>query len=143
MKRSLALFLFPLMLQLMTACDARYDGSENLMFMWFDVDGKVVNEAGEPIPGISVIAESAESVTTDETGCFSVRGGGPPSQTAAIRCMDTDKEINGRYTTKTTIVELEKYKDGQGWTEGYYRNREEVVIVLTEEFSVTPLNPGS
>ena len=110
--------------------------------MWFDISGKVVNEAGEPIPEISVYAESAEPVKTDAAGKFSIRGGGLPAQTASIRCMDTDKELNGRYMTKTTVVELEKYKDGQGWTEGYYRNSKDVIVVMTEEPEITPVTPA-
>lgn len=57
--------------------------------------------------------------------------------------MDTDKEENGRYTTKVTVVELVKYKEGQGWTEGYYRNKEKLVIVMTADPLVTPVNPAS
>jgi len=144
MRRLAKIFFAPLLLSLsLTACNSGADDSDDLIFMWFDVEGKVVNEDGEPIPGISIYAESAESVTTDEYGNFSVRGGGVPAETTTIRCMDTDKEENGRYTTKVTVVELVKYKEGQGWTEGYYRNKEKLVIVMTADPLVTPVNPAS
>ena len=141
MKKILFRYFIPfLTVMSLSACNKEYDGSEDLSYMWFDVSGKVVNEAGEPVPEISVYAESAEVVKTDAAGAFSVRGGGLPATTTAIRCIDTDKEQNGRYMTKTAIVELEKYKKGQGWVEGYYRNSKEVVIVLTEEYDITPVD---
>ncbi len=143
MRRFAILFFIPFLFLSLTACNSKDDDSDDLIFMWFDVEGKVVNEAGEPIPGISIYAESADVVTTDEYGKFSVRGGGSPAETTTIRCMDTDKEENGRYMTKITVVELVKYKDGQGWTEGYYRNREDIVIVMTADPAVTPVDPAS
>ena len=131
-----------MMILVLSACNKHYDGSDDLLYMWFDISGKVVNEAGEPIPDISVYAESADPVKTDAAGKFSIRGGGLPAETAAIRCMDIDKELNGRYMTKTIIVELEKYKEGQGWTEGYYRNSKDVIVVMTEDPDITPVNPA-
>lgn len=139
MKRTAIRFVF---LAIMTAvsagCSKPDDTSEDLMFMRFTVSGKVVNESGEPIPGISVVAESADVVHTDANGRFTVEGGGLPAETTAIRFMDTDKEANGRYMARAATVGLEKYKDGQGWVVGYYRNKEEVVVEMTEEISAMP-----
>lgn len=130
------------LLVLASGCNKGGDDSGALVYMWFDVDGQVINQAGSPIEGITVTAESAEPVKTDKDGIFSIRGGGLPASSAAIRCVDDDKEVNGSYSTKTVMVELVKYKDGEGWAEGYYRNKEEVVIRLSEESVITPSIPG-
>lgn len=124
-----------------TGCNKGGDDSGPLVYMWFDIDGKVVDQAGYPIEGITVTAESAEPVKTDRNGLFSIRGGGLPAASAVIRCVDEDKEVNGSYSAKTTMVELVKYKDGEGWAEGYYRNKNEVVIRLTLESVITPAIP--
>jgi putative lipoprotein (rSAM/lipoprotein system) len=109
--------------------------------MWFDVEGSVVNEADEPIEGISVYAESADPVLTGTDGGFSIRGGGMPAETTVLRFIDNDITDNVSYISKSVTVDLVKYKDGQGWTEGYYKNRDKLVVVMTEAAEITPSNP--
>lgn len=101
-----------------------------------------MNHAGHPIPGIRISAESAEAVMTDCDGLFAIRGGGIPSTSTSISCVDVDEESNGTYMSRKVMVELEKYKEGQGFAEGYYRNKNEVVVVMTESGVITPAIPG-
>lgn len=124
-------------LLVLSSCNAADDGSSDLIYMWFEVSGTVVDPAGFPIEGISVIAESAEPVQTDVAGRFTVQGGGVPAEAASIRFLDAvDDDV--KYLPKTVMVDLEKYKDGHGWNEGYYRNKGEVKVTLNREDMITP-----
>jgi len=121
----------------LSSCNAVEDGSNDLIYMWFEVSGTVVDPAGFPIEGISVIAESAELVQTDVAGRFTVQGGGVPAESTSIRFLDAlDDDV--KYLPKTVMVDLEKYKEGHGWNEGYYRNKDEVVVTLNREDTITP-----
>ena len=117
-------------------CNASDSEDNGLIFMWFDVEGTVVDMTGKPIKGIRVYAESADPVATDAKGKFSVRGGGLPAEMTSVKFVDEDKEENGSFRTKTVTIALEKYKEGQGWTEGYYRNKEEVIVSMSENSDV-------
>lgn len=125
---------------MMTACNKPYDGEGELEFIWFEVSGKVVDMAGSPIEGITVMAESAEPVQTDAAGIFTVSGGGKPADTAPVQFVDRDDE-GKKYVSRTVLVDLVKYRDGHGWNKGYFRNRDEVVVTLTEEAVITPPSP--
>lgn len=105
--------------------------------MSFDIEGVVVDEAGMPIRHITVEAESAEPVKTDENGCFSIHGSGIPGETTAIRFIDEyDDGIS--YIPKTVVIDLVKYKEGNGWDAGSYRNASDVVVEMTREESASP-----
>ena len=107
MKKILFRYFIPLLTVMsLSACNKEYDGSEDLSYMWFDVSGKVVNEAGKPVPEISVYAESAEVVKTDAAGMFSVRGGGLPASTTAIRCIATRQLLLAPTRATTTSFRL-------------------------------------
>ena len=122
---------------MMTACNKPYDGEGELEFIWFEVSGKVVDMAGAPVKGITVMAESAESVETAHDGSFTVNGGGKPTETTMVSFVDRDDD-GKKYVSRTVMVDLVKYKDGHGWNKGYYRNRDEVVVTLTEDAVITP-----
>ena len=123
------------------SCNGPSDSDNDLIYMWFDVEGSVVNEADEPIEGISVYAESADPVLTGTDGGFSIRGGSLPAETTVLRFIDNDITDNVSYISKSVTVDLVKYKDGQGWTEGYYKNRDKLVVVMTEAAEITPSDP--
>ena len=122
---------------MMTACNKPYDGEGELEFIWFEVSGKVVDMAGDPVKGITVMAESAESVLTASDGSFTVNGGGKPTDKTAVSFVDREDDEKN-YVSRTVTVDLVKYKDGHGWNKGYYRNRDAVVVTLTEEAVITP-----
>ena len=122
---------------LLSSCNKAYDGSDELAYIWFEVSGKVVDMGGLPVAGISVMAESAESVTTDATGQFLVQGGGRPAETAVVQFVDRDN-AGKKYVSKSVTVELVKYKDGHGWNKGYYRNKDAVTVTLVEDAVITP-----
>ncbi len=127
---------------LLSSCNSGYDGSDELAYIWFEVNGKVVDMSGMPIEGITVMAESAESVTTDSNGLFEVQGGGLPAESTIVQFVDRDN-AGKKYVSKSVTVELVKYKDGHGWNKGYYRNKDAVVVSLTEEAVITPQSSGS
>ena len=84
----------------LSSCNEGEDGSNDLIYMWFEVSGTVVDPAGFPIEGISVIAESAELVQTDVAGRFTVQGGGVPAESTSIRFLDAlDDDV--KYLPKT------------------------------------------
>ena len=122
---------------LLSSCNKAYEGSDELAYIWFEVSGKVVDMGGMPVAGITVMAESAESVTTDASGLFVVQGGGRPAETAVVQFVDRDN-AGKKYVSKSVTVDLVKYKDGHGWNKGYYRNKEAVTVTLTEDAVITP-----
>lgn len=121
----------------LSSCASLDENPSDLIYMWFEVSGTVVDPAGFPLEGISVIAESAELVQTDVAGRFTVQGGGVPAESTSIRFLDA-VEDDVKYLPKTVMVDLEKYKEGHGWNEGYYRNKGEVVVTLSREDMITP-----
>lgn len=129
-----------LLMMSLSSCSKHEEGPNGLMFIRFDISGKVVDTDGNPIKGITVMAESAESVLTDAEGLFEVHGGGAPSETASVTFVDADKE-GRQYVSRTVMVSLEKYKDGEGWNNGYFRNKEELTVVMMEK-TVTPASSG-
>ena len=124
---------------LLVSCNNAYDGSDELAYIWFEVHGKVVDMAGMPVSGITVMAESAEAVKTDASGQFVIQGGSRPADTAAVQFVDNDNE-GKKYVSKSVVVDLVKYKDGHGWNKGYYRNNEAITVTLVEEAVITPPN---
>ena len=125
----------------LTSCNKPDGGEGELEFIWFEVSGKVVDMAGNPIEGITVMAESAEPVQTDADGKFTVNGGGKPADSAAVQFVDRDEE-GKKYVSRTVVVDLVKYRDGHGWNKGYFRNRDEVVVTLIEDAVITPPSSG-
>ena len=121
----------------LSSCNAHEESPGDFIYMWFEVSGKVVDASGFPIEGISVIAESAEVVVTGTSGTFKVQGGGVPAESTSIRFVDSDDK-EPKYIPQTVAIDLEKFKEGHGWNEGYYRNRGEVVVKMAEEAMITP-----
>lgn len=142
MRRILITLLGLASLHLFVSCNKNDGETSDLVYIWFELSGTVRDAAGAPLEGITVMAESAEPVKTDTKGQFTVNGGGAPAETAAIRFVDADNE-GKQYLSKTVVVDLVKYKDGHGWNKGYYRNRSEVVVTMTEETAITPQASGS
>lgn len=139
--RFLSFMLMAVMLMPAVGCNKDSGDDEEGLYMWFDISGKVVDQSGHPIRDIEVTAESAEPVLTDSDGYFSIRGGGVPASFTSITCSDKDEEVNGIYRTTTVRVDLVKYKEGQGFAEGYYRNKKEVRVVMTQDAVITPAVP--
>lgn len=132
-----------LLVMSLTSCNKPDDGSNDLMYIWFEVSGRVVDQAGNPIAGITVMAESAESQKTASDGSFTVNGGSAPTQTTAVRFVDADK-TGKQYMSKVVMVDLVKYKDGHGWNNGYFRNAKELTVVMMEsESEITPSPLGA
>ena len=132
-----------LILMSLASCNKPDDGSNDLMYIWFEVSGKVVDQDGHPIAGITVMAESADSKTTASDGTFTINGGSAPTLTTAVKFVDSDNE-GKQYMPKSVMVDLVKYKDGHGWNNGYYRNAEELTVVMMEsQATITPSPLGS
>ena len=120
-----------------TSCNTDSGEMNEFAYVWFEVNGKVVDAAGVPLEGITVAVESVEPVKTDVAGMFTISGGCAPAESVALKFSGEDSNGN-HYMPKTVMVEIEKYKDGHGWNQGYYRNRSEVVVNMTEESVITP-----
>lgn len=135
--------LASLFLMSITSCNKHDDGSNDLMYIWFEVSGRVVDHDGSPIAGITVMAESAESQKTAADGSFTVNGGCAPTLTTAVRFVDADN-AGKQYMSKIVMVDLVKFKEGHGWNNGYFRNAEELTVVMMESDSeITPSPLGS
>lgn len=130
-------FLGLVFMMSLASCDSPYGEENALMYIWFEVTGKVVDESGSPIEGITVSAESADPVQTDADGMFTLQGGSEPAESAAFRFVDDDNS-GKQYISKTVMVDIEKYEDGHGWNLGYYRNSSELIVTMIEESVITP-----
>ena len=119
------------------SCNKPYEQDNDLMYMWFEVTGKVVDDSGSPIAGITVSAEAVEPVKADADGNFVLQGGSEPAESIALKFTDDDN-ASKQYMSKTVMVDVEKYEDGHGWNQGYYRNSSEVVVTMIEEAVITP-----
>ena len=100
------------------------------------VKGKVINESGEPVPGLQVVLnnhyENSEDVIYDQNdwpldtlltgtdGVYTVDQGGFPLQQLKVDVMDIDGEAGGgEYADVSLIIKDFKFEDGKGWYEGH------------------------
>ena len=135
--KKIAYFLGLVCMMSLASCNKPYQGENDLMYIWFEVTGKVVDDSGSPIEGITVSSESAESVMTDADGAFTLQGGGESAETVALKFTDDDN-TGKQYMSKTVMVDIEKYEEGHGWNQGYYRNSAELIVTMNEEAVITP-----
>lgn len=80
-----------------------------------DISGKVTNEKGEPIPGVSItVKNSAKGTSTDDTGNFILKNVSPNAmlQANCINCETLSIQVNNRtflsFSLKPSIARLEE-----------------------------------
>ena len=88
-------------------------------FILFEVHGKVIDTAGNPLEGINVIAGQADVQKTNINGNFTFHGRTIPSDHVLLTFEDKDGDNNGgEFVKKTVEVPLRQKSPG---TSGNYK----------------------
>ena len=142
MKKSCRLFLLLASLFAFSACskEQAYDP-----YMLFEVHGKVLDAAGNPIKGIRVSSGQAETQTNDN-GVFAFYGRSIPTTYVYLTFEDKDGENNGGEFLNSTeeILVREKTpagKDGN-YKGTYFAGDVEVILIKKKEDKVPTPDSG-
>lgn len=136
-------FLFLLsVLMVLQACnkDSKQDWT-GMEYYDFEITGKVTDNSGNPINGISVSA-AGSSVLTKSDGTYKLSGQGGTNTTVYVSFSDVDVADNGGlYSGASRSVELEYVKGKHGPYLGLFRkNGVDAALVL----GLTPVpNPNT
>ena len=136
-------YLFLLVvLMIMTACnkDSEQDWT-GMQYYEFEILGKVTDNSGNPIKGISVSA-SGSSVLTKADGSYELTGQGGTNTTVYVSFADVDVADNGGlYSGASRSVELDYVEGRHGPFLGLFRKTGvDVILVL----GLTPVpNPNT
>lgn len=106
----------------LTACnkDSEQDWT-GMQYYDFEISGKVTDNSGNPINGISVSA-SGSSVLTKSDGTYKLSGQGSTNTTVYVSFADVDAGDNGGlYGGASRSVELEYVKGKHGPYLGLFR----------------------
>ena len=120
-----------------TSCDKGYLCAYGTPTMDFQISGKVVNKANEPIPGIKVTSPYSppdkNSVFTAEDGTFSISGLGVLG--ARLEFKDIDgPEIGGEYADLLEEIKVNQVQKGDGaWYMGMYEAKDVVINMKEKE----------
>ena len=116
-------YLFLLaVLMILTACnkDSEQDWT-GMEYYDFEITGKVTDNSGNPINGISVSA-SGNTVLTKSDGTYKLSGQGGTNTTVYVSFSDVDVADNGGlYSGASRSVELEYVKGKHGPYLGLFR----------------------
>ena len=115
------LFLLSLLL-ILPSCnkDSQQDWT-GMQYFEFEISGKVTDNFGKPINGISVSALGS-SVKTNTDGTYTLSGQGGTNTTVYVSFADVDVADNGGlYIGASRTVELEYVKGKHGPYLGLYR----------------------
>ena len=111
--------------------------------MLFEVHGKVMDEAGNPLPGINVISGVTDVQMTNMNGSFSFYGRTVPSDRVLLTFEDKDGSANGGEfvrVTKEIPVNLKTPGSTTGNFKGTFFAGDIDIIMLEKE---SELNPDS
>ena len=129
--RKAFLFLLSVLL-ILQACnkDSEQDWT-GMQYYEFEIIGKVTDNSGNPINGISVSA-SGSSVLTKADGTYELKGQGGTNTTVFVSFADIDVADNGGlYNGASRSVELEYVKGKHGPFLGLFRKTGvDVTLVL-------------
>lgn len=122
-----------------TACNDKEERITDMYgtpYMNFKVKGKVIDKAGQPIPGIEVRGESEQPVISEKDGSYDLSGRGFPRKIEIV-FTDTDGPANGgEFAEKRLEVEFtDADRTAQGdknWYSGEY-SRSGVDAALEEK----------
>jgi putative lipoprotein (rSAM/lipoprotein system) len=130
------LFFFAVLV-IMTACnkDSEQDWT-GMQYYEFEIFGKVTDNSGNPIKGISVSA-SGVSVLTKADGSYELKGQGGTNTTVYVSFTDVDVADNGGlYGGASRSVELEYVKGKHGPFLGLFRK---IGVDVTLVLGLTPV----
>ena len=109
-------------------------------FILFEVHGKVMDAAGNPLEGINVIAGQADVQKTNINGNFTFRGRTVPSDHVLLTFEDKDGDDNGgEFVTKTVEIPLRQKSPGtSGNYKGTFFAGEVEVVMVSKNVEMNP-----
>ncbi len=124
---------------LMTSCNKGGEQDWNGMeYFTFKITGKVTDQSGDPINGISVTALGAQTLTGPE-GFYVLKGTGGTETSVFVNFTDTDGlENGGRYIGNSVPADLEYIKGKHGPYLGLF-GKSNVNVIM----SAGPVTPGA
>lgn len=129
----LCAFLLPL-LGVVTSCDPGDNYCEyGVPTADFEIKGRVTDTDSNPVKGIRITADAADSPAATETGTdgtFEISFTAFPSDKVDLLFSDVDGPENGEFVSKTETVHVSRVEDsGDGWYSGRY-SAENVTVVM-------------
>ena len=109
-------------------------------FILFEVHGKVMDAAGNPLEGINVIAGQADVQKTNINGNFTFHGRTVPSDHVLLTFEDKDGDDNGgEFVTKTVEIPLRQKSPGtSGNYKGTFFAGEVEVVMVSKNVEINP-----
>ena len=119
------------------ACSKEQNGDP---FILFEVHGKVMDAAGNPLEGINVIAGQADVQKTNINGNFTFHGRTVPSDHVLLTFEDKDGDDNGgEFVTKTVEIPLRQKSPGtSGNYKGTFFAGEVEVVMVSKNVEMNP-----
>jgi putative lipoprotein (rSAM/lipoprotein system) len=119
-------------------------------FILFEVHGKVMDAAGNPLEGINVIAGQADVQKTNINGNFTFFGRTVPADHVSLTFEDKDGDNNGgEFVKKTVEIPLRQKSPGTGgnYKGTFFAGDVEVVMVsrnveMNPDSGLTPQGNG-
>ncbi len=127
-----------------TACEKLEQAADEygVPYATYSVKGKVINQQGEPIPGIQVNLEHAwYLIQTDANGDFAYdKVETFPREQTRLKFTDIDGPENGSYQEEIVSITFVENKDfeGGGWHMRDYIVTDPIEVVMRETSPETP-----
>ena len=121
----------------LVSCSKEQNGEP---FILFEVHGKVIDAAGNPLEGINVIAGQSDVQKTNLNGNFTFFGRTVPSDHVSLTFEDKDGENNGGEFVKQTmeIPLVVKTPGTSGNYKGTYFAGDVEVIMVSKNVEINP-----
>ena len=136
MKTLSRIFICALAAAALVSCSKEQNGEP---FILFEVHGKVIDAAGNPLEGIHVISGQADVQKTNINGVFTFFGRSVPSEHALLTFEDKDGEENGgEFVKKTMEIPLVEKTPGSGNFMGTFFAGDVEVVMLNKNMEMNP-----
>ena len=137
MRKLSSIFIYALAAATLVSCSKEQNGDP---FILFEVHGKVMDAAGNPLEGINVIAGQADVQKTNINGNFTFHGRTIPSDHVLLTFEDKDGDDNGgEFVTKTVEIPLRQKSPGtSGNYKGTFFAGEVEVVMVSKNVEMNP-----
>ena len=137
MRRLSRIFICAFAAAALMSCSKEQNGDP---FILFEVHGKVMDVAGNPLEGINVIAGQADVQKTNINGNFTFHGRTVPSDHVLLTFEDKDGDDNGGdFVKKTVEIPLRQKSPGtSGNYKGTFFAGEVEVVMVSKNVEMNP-----
>ena len=137
MRRLSRIFICAFAAAALMSCSKEQNGDP---FILFEVHGKVMDAAGNPLEGINVIAGQADVQKTNINGNFTFHGRTVPSDHVLLTFEDKDGDDNGgEFVKKTVEIPLRQKSPGtSGNYKGTFFAGEVEVVMVSKNVEMNP-----